>query len=85
MFCFLHEVEQLRDAGLIKGGTLDNAIVIADKDLPGDELRRIALKLGINESVFLGANGQPINNKQLYFKNEPARHKLLDMMGDLAL
>lgn len=84
-FCFLHEVEQLRDAGLIKGGTLDNAIVIADKDLPDDELRRIAEKLGIKQSVFLGGHGQPINNKQLYFKNEPARHKLLDVMGDLAL
>lgn len=84
-FCFLHEVEHLRDAGLIKGGTLDNAIVIADKDLPDEELRRIAEKLGIKQSVFLGGHGQPINNKQLYFKNEPARHKLLDMLGDLAL
>jgi UDP-3-O-[3-hydroxymyristoyl] N-acetylglucosamine deacetylase / 3-hydroxyacyl-[acyl-carrier-protein] dehydratase len=84
-FCFLHEVEQLRDAGLIKGGNLDNAIVIADRDLPDDELKRIAEKLGIKESVFLGGHGQPLNNKQLYFKNEPARHKLLDMLGDLAL
>jgi len=84
-FCFLHEVEQLRDAGLIKGGTLDNAIVIADRDLPDDELRRIATKLGIKDSIFLGGHGQPLNNKDLYFKNEPARHKLLDMIGDLAL
>lgn len=84
-FCFLHEVEQLRDAGLIKGGSLDNAIVIADRDLPDDELKRIAEKLGIKESVFLGGHGQPLNNKKLYFKNEPARHKLLDMLGDLAL
>ncbi|KAB2925999.1 MAG: bifunctional UDP-3-O-[3-hydroxymyristoyl] N-acetylglucosamine deacetylase/3-hydroxyacyl-ACP dehydratase [Bacteroidetes bacterium] len=84
-FCFLHEVEQLRDAGLIKGGSLDNAIVIADKDLPDDELRRIGDKLGIKDSIFLGGHGQPLNNKQLYFRNEPARHKLLDMIGDLAL
>jgi len=84
-FCFLHEVEQLRDAGLIKGGSLDNAIVIADRDLPDDELKRIAEKIGIKESVFLGGHGQPLNNKKLYFKNEPARHKLLDMLGDLAL
>ena len=84
-FCFLHEVEQLRDAGLIKGGNLDNAIVIADRDIPDEELKRIAKKLGIKESIFLGAHGQPVNNKQLYFKNEPARHKLLDMIGDLAL
>jgi UDP-3-O-[3-hydroxymyristoyl] N-acetylglucosamine deacetylase/3-hydroxyacyl-[acyl-carrier-protein] dehydratase len=84
-FCFLHEVEQLRDAGLIKGGTLDNAIVIADRDLPDDELRRIAAKLGIKDSIFLGGHGQPLNNKQLYFRNEPARHKLIDVLGDLAL
>ena len=84
-FCFLHEVEQLREAGLIKGGSLDNAIVIADTDLPDDELRRVADKLGIKESIFLGGHGQPINNKALRFKNEPARHKLLDMLGDLAL
>lgn len=84
-FCFLHEVEQLHDAGLIKGGTLDNAIVIADRDLPDDELRRIAAKLGIKDSIFLGGHGQPLNNKQLYFRNEPARHKLIDVLGDLAL
>jgi len=84
-FCFLHEVEKLREAGLIKGGNLDNAIVIADRDLPDEELRRIAHKLGIKDSIFLGGHGQPLNNKQLYFKNEPARHKLLDMLGDLAL
>ncbi len=84
-FCFLHEVEQLREAGLIKGGTLDNAIVIADREMGDDELKRLADKLGIKESLFLGAHGQPLNKKQLYFKNEPARHKLLDMIGDLAL
>lgn len=84
-FCFLHEVEQLRDAGLIKGGSLDNAIVIADRDLPDEELKRLADKLGIKESVFLGGHGKPLNKKQLYFRNEPARHKLLDMLGDLAL
>ncbi|MDD8018463.1 MAG: bifunctional UDP-3-O-[3-hydroxymyristoyl] N-acetylglucosamine deacetylase/3-hydroxyacyl-ACP dehydratase [Bacteroidota bacterium] len=84
-FCFLHEVEQLREAGLIKGGSLDNAIVIADRDMPDDELRRIGNKLGIKDSIFLGGHGQPLNNKKLFFKNEPARHKLLDMIGDLAL
>ncbi|MBI4547722.1 MAG: bifunctional UDP-3-O-[3-hydroxymyristoyl] N-acetylglucosamine deacetylase/3-hydroxyacyl-ACP dehydratase [Ignavibacteriae bacterium] len=83
-FCFLHEVETLYEQGLIKGGNLDNAIVIVDKDLPEDEIRRIAKKLGITQSVLLGKNGM-LNNKQLRFKNEPARHKLLDLMGDLAL
>lgn len=83
-FCFLHEVEMLHSAGLIKGGNLDNAIVIVDRDLADDEIRRISGKLGISESVILGTNGV-LNNKSLHFRNEPARHKLLDLMGDLAL
>ncbi len=83
-FCFLHEVEMLHSQGLIKGGNLDNAIVIVDRDLPDDEIRRISGKLGISESVILGTNGV-LNNKSLRFRNEPARHKLLDLMGDLAL
>ena len=83
-FCFLHEVEQLHAQGLIKGGNLDNAIVIVDRDVPRDELKRVAKKLGISESIIIGTNGI-LNNKHLYYKNEPARHKLLDLMGDLAL
>jgi len=83
-FCFLHEVEMLHSQGLIKGGNLDNAIVIVDRELTDGELKRIATKLGIKESVILGGSGV-LNNKSLRFPNEPARHKLLDMMGDLAL
>ncbi len=83
-FCFLHEVEMLHAQGLIKGGNLDNAIVIVDKDLPDEEIRRITKKLGIDGSVVLGKNGM-LNDKELHWKNEPARHKLLDLMGDLAL
>ncbi len=83
-FCFLHEVEQLRDAGLIKGGNLDNAIVIVDRELSGIELKELAVKLGVKDSVILGSTGA-VNNKALHFKNEPARHKLLDLIGDLAL
>jgi len=83
-FCFLHEVEMLHEAGLIKGGNLDNAIVIVDRELDGDEIKRMTGKLGIAGAVILGNNGV-LNNRSLHFKNEPARHKLLDMMGDLAL
>jgi len=83
-FCFLHEVEMLHDQGLIRGGNLDNAIVIVDRDLTPEELKRVSAKLGIKDSVILGSNGV-INNRPLLFPNEPARHKLLDMMGDLAL
>jgi UDP-3-O-[3-hydroxymyristoyl] N-acetylglucosamine deacetylase/3-hydroxyacyl-[acyl-carrier-protein] dehydratase len=83
-FCFLHEVEALHSQGLIKGGNLDNAIVIVDRDLTEEEIKRITGKLGIRDSVILGSNGV-VNNRPLRFQNEPARHKLLDVMGDLAL
>ncbi|MFH0990391.1 MAG: bifunctional UDP-3-O-[3-hydroxymyristoyl] N-acetylglucosamine deacetylase/3-hydroxyacyl-ACP dehydratase [bacterium] len=83
-FCFLHEVEMLFDQGLIKGGNLDNAIVIVDRELSDDELRRLTKKLGIDHSVILGNSGV-LNDNKLHFKNEPARHKLVDLMGDLAL
>ncbi len=83
-FCFLHEVEMLRDQGLIMGGNLDNAIVIVDRELSEDEIRKLSKKLGIDQSVILGSNGV-LNNKNLHYRNEPARHKLLDMIGDLAL
>ncbi len=83
-FCFLSEVEYLREQGLIKGGDLNNAIVIVDRDASEEELKSLNKKLGIEESIILGSNGI-INNKLLRFKNEPARHKLLDLIGDLAL
>ncbi|HEY9166496.1 MAG TPA: bifunctional UDP-3-O-[3-hydroxymyristoyl] N-acetylglucosamine deacetylase/3-hydroxyacyl-ACP dehydratase [Candidatus Kryptonia bacterium] len=83
-FCFLKEVEMLRENGLIKGGNLDNAIVIVDDEMSPDELRRLGKKLGINGSIILGSSGI-LNDKTLRFKNEPARHKLLDLLGDLAL
>ncbi|MBE2256926.1 MAG: bifunctional UDP-3-O-[3-hydroxymyristoyl] N-acetylglucosamine deacetylase/3-hydroxyacyl-ACP dehydratase [Ignavibacteria bacterium] len=83
-FCFVKELEMLREQGLIKGGDINNAIVIVDKEYTEDEFDKIKLKLGIEDSVILGNNGI-LNNKELRFKNEPARHKLLDLIGDLAL
>ena len=83
-FCFLHEVEVLRDRGLIRGGNLENAIVIVDRELNDGEIKSLAKKLGIGESVILGTSGI-LNDKKLRYKNEPARHKLLDLLGDLAL
>lgn len=83
-FCFLHEVEMLRDQGLIMGGNLDNAIVIVDREISEDEIRKLSKKLGIEQAVILGSNGV-LNNKKLHYRNEPARHKLLEIMGDLAL
>jgi UDP-3-O-[3-hydroxymyristoyl] N-acetylglucosamine deacetylase/3-hydroxyacyl-[acyl-carrier-protein] dehydratase len=83
-FCFLSEIEYLRNQGLIKGGDLDNAIVIVDKEASSEELESIKKKLGIEGSIMLGSTGI-LNNRELRYKNEPARHKLLDLIGDLAL
>lgn len=83
-FCFLTEVEQLYDAGLIKGGTLDNAVVIVDRDISEPELRSLETKLGLDESVRLNDHGY-LNEITLRYRNEPARHKLLDLLGDLTL
>jgi len=83
-FCFLHEVEELYESGLIKGGKFDNAVVIVDRELKQNQLEALMNKLGIRDSVVLGENGI-LNNSKLRFKNEPARHKLLDLIGDMAL
>lgn len=83
-FCFLTEVEHLYDAGLIKGGTLDNAVVIVDRDISEPELRALETKLGLDESVRLNDHGY-LNEITLRYRNEPARHKLLDLLGDLTL
>jgi UDP-3-O-[3-hydroxymyristoyl] N-acetylglucosamine deacetylase/3-hydroxyacyl-[acyl-carrier-protein] dehydratase len=83
-FCFLSEVEQLANIGLIKGGDIDNAVVIVDRNSDEEELEKLRNKIGIKEKVTIGQNGI-LNNKELRFKNEPVRHKLLDLLGDLAL
>jgi UDP-3-O-[3-hydroxymyristoyl] N-acetylglucosamine deacetylase/3-hydroxyacyl-[acyl-carrier-protein] dehydratase len=84
-FCFLHEVESLLDQGLIKGGDIDSAIVIVDRELSAKEINDIKGKLGIEADIKIGASGGILNDKPLRFKNEPCRHKLLDLIGDLAL
>ncbi len=84
-FCFLSEVEALANQGIIKGGDVDNAIVIIDKSMRKGELADLAKKLGLESAnLVIGANGI-LNNRELRFNNEPARHKLLDHLGDLAL
>ncbi len=83
-FCFLHEVEILIDQQLIKGGTLHNAVVFCDKKLDEINEKKIRKSLKIDQHVFVGENGI-LNNTSLRFKNEPARHKVLDVLGDLFL
>lgn len=82
-FVFLHELEKLIDQNLIKGGDLDNAIVIVDRMMNQEELDILARKLN-KPSVKVEKEGV-LNTIKLYFDNEPARHKLLDVLGDLAL
>ncbi len=82
-FTFISELEPLLNSNLIKGGDLDNAIVIIDKAITQAEIDRLA-KLFNRSSVAVKPEGI-LNNLELYFPNEPARHKLLDLIGDLSL
>ena len=82
-FCFFHELEFLFKHNLIKGGDLENAIVIAENEVPQDELDKISSLLGVT-SVKRVSTGY-LNNIDLRFGNECARHKLLDVLGDFSL
>ncbi len=82
-FCFLHELETLLEHDLIKGGDINNAIVVVDKPVTKEEMGRLA-KVFKREKIEVKSEGY-LNNLELRFPNEPARHKLLDVVGDLAL
>jgi len=82
-FCFLHELETLLDHDLIKGGDINNAIVVVDKPVTKEEMTRLA-KVFKRDKIEVKSEGY-LNNLELRFPNEPARHKLLDVIGDLAL
>ncbi|MFN8286099.1 MAG: bifunctional UDP-3-O-[3-hydroxymyristoyl] N-acetylglucosamine deacetylase/3-hydroxyacyl-ACP dehydratase [Chitinophagales bacterium] len=82
-FCFLHELEMLFDAGLIKGGDLNNAIVVVDKPITEEERLRLATLF--NKPDITVVEEGILNNIKLHHHNEPARHKLLDVIGDLGL
>ncbi|HZF65826.1 MAG TPA: bifunctional UDP-3-O-[3-hydroxymyristoyl] N-acetylglucosamine deacetylase/3-hydroxyacyl-ACP dehydratase [Chitinophagaceae bacterium] len=82
-FCFFHELEYLMDNNLIKGGDINNAIVVVDKPVTDMQVQRIS-KVFQKKDVKVNEGGI-LNNLELRFPNEPARHKLLDVMGDLAL
>ncbi len=81
-FCFLHELEPLMKMNLIKGGDLDNAIVVVENELEDGQLEH--LKEIFNKEDIVVTGGY-INNMELRFANELARHKLLDLLGDFAL
>jgi len=83
-FCFLHEIIMLKEAGLIKGGSLDNAVVVANPQTPKEEIDKLREIFNIEEEVFVGADGL-LNHKPLRYYNEFVRHKVLDLIGDVAL
>jgi UDP-3-O-[3-hydroxymyristoyl] N-acetylglucosamine deacetylase/3-hydroxyacyl-[acyl-carrier-protein] dehydratase len=83
-FVFLHELEQLANAGLAQGGQLDNAVVFVNQIPAKDSLQSLAKQFGVEEEVAVAENGI-LNTTALRFQNEAARHKLLDIVGDLAL
>lgn len=83
-FCFLHEIIMLKEAGLIKGGTLDSALVVADPDTPTEEIERLKKIFGYEGKISVGADGL-LNHTPLRYYNEFVRHKVVDLIGDIAL
>lgn len=82
-FSFLHEIEMLLEHGLIKGGDLNNAIVYVDKKLSPETMEKLKVAFG-KDNISVKPNGI-LDNLTLHYPNEAARHKLLDVIGDLAL
>ena len=82
-FSFLHELEFLLEEGLIKGGDLNNAIVYVDKEISASTMEKLKVAFG-KEEITVKSNGI-LDNLTLHYPNEAARHKLLDVVGDLAL
>ncbi|XOD69709.1 MAG: bifunctional UDP-3-O-[3-hydroxymyristoyl] N-acetylglucosamine deacetylase/3-hydroxyacyl-ACP dehydratase [Flavobacteriales bacterium AspAUS03] len=82
-FCFFHELEHLVDKGLIKGGDLNNAIVYVDRDISPHSKEKLK-KIFNKQNISILPNGT-LNNLTLHYPNEAARHKLLDVIGDLSL
>ena len=83
-FCLLSEAKSLKESGLIQGGNLDNAIVFVDQELEMAELKNLAQLFHLQKKdLVLGE--ETLGNRSLRFSNEPARHKVVDLIGDLAL
>ena len=82
-FCFLHELEQLLDKNLIKGGDINNAIVVVENDINTSNISNLAKQFG-KDTIKVSEEGI-LDNLELRYKNEASRHKLLDVIGDLSL
>tara|TARA_B100000029_G_scaffold9066_1_gene9644 strand:- start:1495 stop:2907 length:1413 start_codon:yes stop_codon:yes gene_type:complete len=83
-FCLLSELINLKSKGLIKGGNLNNAVVFIDYNIKTNELIKLQKIFNINQKLYKGDNNI-LNGKQLKYKEEHVRHKILDLIGDLAL
>jgi UDP-3-O-[3-hydroxymyristoyl] N-acetylglucosamine deacetylase / 3-hydroxyacyl-[acyl-carrier-protein] dehydratase len=83
-FCFLHEIIMLKEAGLIKGGSLENALVVADPATTKDEIERLTKSFGYPGEIEVGEDGL-LNHTPLRYYNEFVRHKVVDLIGDIAL
>lgn len=83
-FAFLSEIKMLYQSGLIRGGSLDNALCIADVDLNAEDLQELKAMLGIKGDLNISSGGF-VGGVQTRFPNEPVRHKVVDLIGDLAL
>lgn len=83
-FCFLHEIIALKEAGLIKGGSLENALVVADPKTPKKEIEKLKKIFGYTGDISVGPDGL-INSSTLRYYNEFVRHKVVDLIGDIAL
>jgi UDP-3-O-[3-hydroxymyristoyl] N-acetylglucosamine deacetylase/3-hydroxyacyl-[acyl-carrier-protein] dehydratase len=83
-FCFINEILQLKQMGLIKGGSLENALVIAEPDMTEEELKHLQDVFGYHEPVTVSSEGI-LNSHHLRYHNEFVRHKVVDLLGDIAL
>jgi len=83
-FCFLHEIIMLKKAGLIKGGSLENALVVADPATSSEEIAHLKKSFGYDGEIQVGSDGL-LNHTPLRYYNEFVRHKVVDLIGDIAL
>ena len=83
-FCFFSEIRGMKEQGLIKGGSVKNALVFLDQEVEKGEIQKLKELFKIDSDIFCGENGI-LNGVELRFPNEPVRHKALDLIGDLAL
>ena len=83
-YCLFSEIITLNDLGLIKGGSMDNAVVFVDKEFEEKEVKNLKKLFNLEDDFFIGDNGI-LNGTELRFTNEPVRHKVVDLIGDFAL